>query len=235
MEGRRQIITNQDYLEALYGYKRIHCPKLTGLNKQQLGQLARRMGLDVVPTGKKRRPDGLGTGKHRYKPRTATTWRGTPQERELERNRAFDDFFGRRQRGDMRAEQLDKQKRRDAELERVRGEIERAQMGAEDKDAPAKKKPKKKKKLKVVQKAEDVEKKREEARKRVQQIVDDATEEYQNSPEKNFMKKNAFITRVFESIYKDARPERYNRIGEQSDYDLRAGQGRVDMIMDITD
>lgn len=143
------IITNQDYLNALYGYKRIHCPKLTGLSKQQLGQLARKMGLDVIPSGSKIRPDGLGTGKHKYKQRLPTTWRGTAQQRELERNRAFNEYFDRRERGDMRAERLEKTKRRDEELERVKAEQERAQMGEEDKDAPAKpKKIKIKKKVK---------------------------------------------------------------------------------------
>lgn len=135
------IITNQDYLNALYGYKRIHCPKLTGLSKQQLGQLARKMGLDVIPSGSKIRPDGLGTGKHKYKQRLPTTWRGTAQQRELERNRAFNEYFDRRVRGDMRAERLEKTKRRDDELERVKRE--REAMVKEDKDAPTKQKKKK--------------------------------------------------------------------------------------------
>lgn len=254
---RERVITNQDYLNALYGHKRIHCPRLTGLNKQQLGQLARRMGLDVVPTGKKLRPDGLGTGEHSYKQREETTWRGTPEDRELERNRAFDAYFDRRARGDMRAERLDRNKRRDEEIERVAREArEREAMAEEDFDAPAKPKPKPKRKLKVVKpepepktkkkikpkKAVDDEvdevvdtEKRNRAIETVKQITDGAVEVWNTSGMNNVIKKKDYIERTFEGLYRQKRPNRFNRNDEQLDYDLRTPDGKIRMIMDISD
>ena len=72
------ITTKDDLYKAIRGYKYQHCPVLAGLDKGRLNQLIDKFDLrkNVVPTGKRVRPDGRGRGrKWDVKPkRKKTTW-----------------------------------------------------------------------------------------------------------------------------------------------------------------
>jgi len=149
-----EIIVNQDYLDALNTHKRSNCPNLSGLNKRQLGQLARKLGLEVVATGVKERADGTGAGtRHNYPNRGKTTWRGTAKERDDRRNRDLNRKFGKMNMDKQRAlgqDVLDGVRDRVKKAERERRNEERDKK-LEEIQEQQKPKPKKKKKLKLVE------------------------------------------------------------------------------------
>jgi len=152
-----EIIVNQDYLDALNTHKRSNCPNLSGLNKRQLGQLARKLGLEVVATGVKERADGTGAGtRHNYPNRGKTTWRGTAKERDDRRNRDLNRKFGKMNMDKQRAlgqDVLDGVRDRVKKAERERRneerdkKLEEIQEQQKPKEQP---KPKPKKNLKIV-------------------------------------------------------------------------------------
>ena len=167
-----EIIVNQDYLDALNTHKRSNCPNLSGLNKRQLGQLARKLGLEVVATGEKERADGTGAGtRHNYPTRGRTTWKGTAKERDDKRNRDLNRKFGKMNMDKQRAlgqDVLDGVRDRVKKADRERRneerdkKLEEIQQQQQPKEQP---KPKPKKKLKIVDKIVDKKKmtKEEEA------------------------------------------------------------------------
>lgn len=154
-----EIILNQDYLDALNTHKRSNCPNLSGLNKRQLGQLARKLGLEVIATGVKERADGTGAGtQHNYPTRGRTTWTGTAKERDDRRNRDLNRKFGKMNMDKQRAlgqDVLDGVRDRVKKAERERRneerdkKLEEIQQQQQPKEQP-KPKPKKKLKLKLV-------------------------------------------------------------------------------------
>ena len=167
-----EIIVNQDYLDALNTHKRSNCPNLSGLNKRQLGQLARKLGLEVISTGVKERADGTGAGtRHNYPTRGRTTWKGTAKERDDKRNRDLNRKFGKMNMDKQRAlgqDVLDGVRDRVKKADRERRneerdkKLEEIQQQQQPKEQP---KPKPKKKLKIVDKIVDKKKmtKEEEA------------------------------------------------------------------------
>ena len=77
--------TKNDFLNSFNEYKALNCPKISNLNKKQLGILARKIGLEVVSTGNKNRPDGINKeGSNNYPKRTKTTWKNI-RNRDLDR------------------------------------------------------------------------------------------------------------------------------------------------------
>ena len=147
-----EIIVNQDYLDALNTHKRSNCPNLSGLNKRQLGQLARKLGLEVIATGVKERADGTGAGtRHNYPNRGRTTWTGTAKERDDRRNRDLNRKFGKMNMDKQRAlgqDVLDGVRDRVKKAERERRNEERDKKLEEIQQQQQPKK--NKKKLKIV-------------------------------------------------------------------------------------
>ncbi len=182
----KNIIINQDYLDALILHKRQNCPNLSGLNKRQLGQMARRLGLEVIATGDRERADGTGAGvKHKYPTRTKTTWEGTAEERNDRRNRDLNRKYGEINRSRQRIlgqDVLDgvrdriKKEQRDKMNEERDKKLKEIQEQQKPKEQP-KPKPKPKKKLKIVKTIEITPKKKEP--KKETPVYDEAkTNEY---------------------------------------------------------
>jgi len=188
-----EIIVNQDYLDALNTHKRSNCPNLSGLNKRQLGQLARKLGLEVVATGVKERADGTGAGtRHNYPNRGKTTWRGTAKERDDRRNRDLNRKFGKMNMDKQRAlgqDVLDGVRDRVKKAERERRNEERDKKLEEIQEQQ---KPKPKKNLKIVDKKITIgDKLREQLNKKVDRKKMTKKEIYQEAEE--LAKTNEYI------------------------------------------
>jgi len=137
------ITTKKDMYRAIRGYKYQNCPVLSGLNKEELGDLMDRFNLNSEPTGVRRRNVGTGKGrKWKLSPkRTRTTW---VDETNRTKNMAgmdvrFTGLVGKRRPMQEKRKELEGKKRdldkppeyrdlseisrrRDAEMQRVRDE-----------------------------------------------------------------------------------------------------------------